>query len=69
MRKEKTLLVLGVWVAVLPFLGFPDSWRTVFFVLSGFALIYLSYIFYQESRVRKESNDSKTFIDNVEGEK
>jgi FtsH-binding integral membrane protein len=67
MRKEKTLLVLGVWIAVLPFLGFPNSWRTTFFVLSGFALIYLSYIFYQESRIRKEVNESKTFVDNVEG--
>jgi hypothetical protein len=68
MRKERTLLVLGIWIAILPFLGFPSSWRALFSVLSGLALIYLSYIFYQEKRARisKESNQSQTFVDNIE---
>ena len=67
MRKERTLCILGVWVAVLPYLGFPDAWRKIFFVLTGIALLYLGYLFYLEARVRqlKNTTESKTFVDNI----
>jgi hypothetical protein len=67
MRKEKTLLALGVWVAILPFLGFPNFWRDIFFVLTGCLLIYLKYNFDLEDRNwrPKKENDSKTFVDNI----
>jgi len=67
MRKERTLFILGIWVATLSFLGFPKSWRDVLFVITGFALMYLSYLFYQEAgrRASKTDNQSKTFIDNI----
>jgi uncharacterized membrane protein YuzA (DUF378 family) len=67
MRKERTLFILGIWVAVLPFLGFPDSWRRIFFIITGLALIYLGYLFYLEARVRQLKNmqESKTFIDSI----
>jgi len=70
MRKERTLCILGVWVAILPFLGFPNLWREIFFLLSGLALIYLSYLFYIEAQARQKKNqtDSKTFIDNISSE-
>ena len=66
MRKEKTLLILGVWVTILPFLGFPSDWKSTFFVLTGLSLIYLSYIFYQEFRSRiPKDKEMKTFTDNI----
>ncbi len=67
MRKERTLLIIGVWVMILPFLGFPLSWRQILFVLTGLALMYLAYLFYKQakSRQEKEDNRSKTFVDNI----
>lgn len=67
MRKERTLFILGLWVAILPFLGFPNSWRRVLFVITGFLLLYLAYLFYLEtkSRLLKVDNRSKTFVDNI----
>ena len=67
MRKERTLLILGIWVAALPFLGFPDSWRQIFFLITGVALVYLSYLFYKQAKYRQPQNDnrSKTFVDNI----
>lgn len=67
MRKEKTLLIIGLWIMILPFLGFTSSWRRILFLISGLAIIYLAYLFYLEYkvRVRKEINHSKTFIDNI----
>ncbi|OGI60187.1 hypothetical protein A2641_03865 [Candidatus Nomurabacteria bacterium RIFCSPHIGHO2_01_FULL_37_25] len=60
MRKVYTLLILGIWVAVLPYLGFPYSWKDVLTTLSGLGLIYISYTLYKESKV-KENNEEKTF--------
>ena len=67
MRKEKTLFIIGIWIIILPFLGFPETWRKVLFLLTGIATIYLAYLFYLEIRVRlhKDINRSKTFIDNI----
>ena len=68
MRKEKTLFIIGIWVAVLPFLGFPSSWRKVMFVITGLAVMYVAYLFYLEVKIRlsKDASQSKTFVDNVE---
>lgn len=53
MRKERILLLLGVWVAILPYLGFPSSWKDTLVTLSGLALIYLSYVLYNESKTKE----------------
>ena len=67
MRKERTLLALGIWVAILPFLGFPNTWRSVLFMLTGISLIYLAYLFYIQTKARQPNSDthSKTFVDNI----
>ena len=71
MRKEKTLLIIGIWVSILPFLGFPDTWRKIFFIITGFAIIYLSYLYYEQVKaaISRDDNASKTFIDNINKEK
>lgn len=70
MRKEKTLLIIGIWVAILPFLGFPDTLRKILFVISGLMLIYLAFLYYQQvkDRISKNENISKTFVDNISNE-
>jgi len=65
MRKEKTLFIIGLWVMVLPFLGFPGTWKTVLFILTGVSLVYLGYLFYMEAKARLASDETKSFIDNV----
>lgn len=72
MRKERTLFFIGIWVGILPFLGFPNSWRKILFIITGLALIYLSYLFRQEAKARFEAlklnNNEQTmdsFIDNI----
>lgn len=67
MRKEKTLFLLGLWVIILPFLGFPNSWRKALFIITGIAVIYLAYLFYLQtkSRLLKIIKQDKNFVDNV----
>lgn len=67
MLKERKLFLIGVWVAILPFLGFYESWRKILFVITGIGIIYLAYSFYNEAKVRnsKDENVIKSFIDNI----
>lgn len=60
MRKARILLILGIWIVVLPYLGFPYSWKGILTTFSGLGLIYFSYMFYQESKI-KEIKEEKTF--------
>jgi len=67
MRKERTLFIVGIWVMILPYLGFPESWRKILFLITGIGLVYLGYLFYTQYKVRsaQEDNKIKSFIDNI----
>jgi len=49
MAKQKIIFFLGIWVAILPFLGFPGAWKQIFFLITGVALAYLGYLLNRES--------------------
>ena len=54
--------MLGVWVAILPYLGFPYSWKDTLEALTGLGLIYFSYVLYKEYRAKEiKENGEKTF--------
>lgn len=55
MVKEIVVVVLGLLVAVLPFLGFPSSWRTPMFALMGLAIAALGFLIRNEVRTAKGS--------------
>ena len=59
MRKTRTLLILGIWVTILPYLGFPYSWKDILTTISGFVVIYYSYVLYKNSQ--KKENAGKVF--------
>lgn len=67
MRKEYTLFILGIFVIILPFLGFYESWRKIMFAIAGILITYLAYLFYSEAKARisKDENRTKSFIDNI----
>ncbi|KKR70313.1 MAG: hypothetical protein UX21_C0033G0002 [Microgenomates group bacterium GW2011_GWC2_45_8] len=52
MIKVRILLILGIWVAVLPYLGFPSSWKDILYTLSGLVLVYFSYVLYKNSKTK-----------------
>lgn len=61
MQKARTLLILGIWVAVLPYLGFPFIWKNILFTITGLVLMYFSYILYREFKIKTGDNGPKTF--------
>lgn len=60
MRRMYLFLILGIWIMVLPYLGFPYSWKGILTTLSGLGLVCASYMLYKESK-RKEIKKEKTF--------
>ncbi len=47
MNKARLVSILGIFVVILPYLGFPNSWRKILFVGTGVMLIYLGYHLYR----------------------
>jgi hypothetical protein len=67
MRKERALFIIGIWIAILPQLGFPESFREVLFIITGVSIFYLAYLYYLEAKARisKNENRIKSFVDNI----
>lgn len=50
MSKHFTVFLLGIFVAILPTTGFPDGWKTLFYILAGVSVSIISLL------IRKEVN-------------
>lgn len=57
---------MGLIVAVMPYLGFPNSWRKLFFFILGAWIAYLAYQLYKEKKdsVAAKQDRSNTYTDN-----
>lgn len=55
MTKEKTLLILGIIIIVLPHLGFPNGLEKIIFAALGAFIIILAYSvhFKKEKKVKR----------------
>ncbi|MBL4644642.1 MAG: hypothetical protein JKX80_02130 [Candidatus Pacebacteria bacterium] len=43
MKHTKTIIGLGVLVALVPFLGFPSAWKNVIFAFLGLSIVALAF--------------------------
>ena len=57
MSKVKILLMVGVWVAVLPYLGFPYVLKNILFSLTGLCIILFGYMQMGKEENKKEMAD------------
>lgn len=65
MSRGRILLILGVWIAVLPYLGFPIFTKNIIISVSGLIVIYFSYVFYKlDQRAQKENTNFDSFTEN-----
>lgn len=56
MHIARILLILGVWVGVLRYLGFPDALEKILFSVTGFVFIYLGLLVHKENKSRLEKD-------------
>jgi hypothetical protein len=67
MSKEMTVIVLGVWIVVVPYLGIPGSWRTVILVLSGIGIAAVGFMLRAEALSRGGSRARhRPFVENFD---
>lgn len=64
MKKARTFLIIGIWVAILPYLGFPYSWKEILFSLTGLLIMYLSYFMYKKAKTENQNKPIETFSEN-----
>ena len=50
MKKEYTLLALGIWVMVFPYLGFPFIWRAWILGITGFCICLVAWRFWKNKK-------------------
>ncbi|MFA6459171.1 MAG: hypothetical protein WCV79_02110 [Candidatus Paceibacterota bacterium] len=43
MSKRQWLIIFGVFIMVVPFLGFPTEWNKIFYIVVGLLIIIVSY--------------------------
>lgn len=44
MSKDVAIIVLGIWIAIVPFLGFPGLWETIIYVVSGLGVVLMTFL-------------------------
>ncbi len=64
MKNARTILILGVWVAILPYLGFPYSWKQTLFTLSGLIFMYMAYLLYKKEKMERKEVKKAVSFDN-----
>lgn len=65
MALDTLIMFLGTMVAVLPFLGLPNSWDTVLFFILGVSIIALGFIVRRRVGHRTGQGSRPTFVENV----
>lgn len=73
MSKDLLIIALGAWVALLPFLGFPNRWDTWILVASGALIILLMFLLrrdlvrYIEKIKGRDEGRAEAFVENSGG--
>lgn len=58
MRKARLLLITGIWVAILPYLGFPIFWKSILFSITGLVIAYFGYVSYRDHKKKEAGNQT-----------
>lgn len=64
MRKAYTVFILGVLVTILPYLGFPYSWKDTIGTGLGVLIALISYFIFRENKQPESSNHNQKSYDN-----
>lgn len=63
MSKEMSVILLGVSVIIVPYLGVPSSWRTLLLVLAGLALVVIGFVLRTQGMGGDKNSKYSTFVE------
>lgn len=64
MSKEVSVIILGLFTAIVPYLGLPGTWRTILLVVLGVGLAVIGFFLRREVLGRGMSHRADFFVDN-----
>lgn len=64
MTKDVGILILGLIVAAMPFLGFPGGIKTVVFVVAGLLIALLAFLIRGDFSLFRIERTGNTFVEN-----
>lgn len=64
MSRKNSLLFLGILTIVLPFLGFPNNWKKIFFIIIGLCVIWISRKISEGTSISLSFKENKTSSNN-----
>ena len=68
MSKNKAVLILGILIAIMPWLGLPSSWKNVFYFLAGAVLVIIAVVVHVKRRgaldVEQKEIVTEVFVEN-----
>lgn len=65
-HQSKKDVWLGVWLVILPFLGFPSAWKEWLVILTGLALLGVSGMHFR--RIGRGAPQKEASADTLRGE-
>ncbi len=66
MSKEMTVIALGLFVAVVPYIGIPSSWKTPLLLVVGILIILMGFLLRGSALSRgTEGSESRPYVENT----
>lgn len=69
MINKKSTFFLGIFIFLIPFLGFPSVWKSAFVIISGIFLVLMSVkisLPKKSSRIKsKKERSTPVFVENI----
>jgi hypothetical protein len=65
MIKEKTIFAIGIWIIILPYLGFPVFWKNLLFVATGLLITVIATLMYKHKQVLARIISTKDARDTI----
>lgn len=59
MKYHHTIIILGIWTATVPVIGFPFILQKTLLIITGSILLFIGIVMYQE-RIKREGKRVKT---------
>ncbi len=57
--KNRLILILGIFTALMPFLGFPAIWKNFFYFVFGISISTLSFLIARHKRISRRPYTKK----------
>jgi hypothetical protein len=64
MTKQQLILIIGIVVLLLPFIGFPSDWKSVLMFICGITLVTV-YVYMRKERREKQHDEADQVITEV----